>query len=59
MVLSVEIFLGVGAVAGWFVYKALLRFGAWVRATKRQDAGSRAVTDQEIDGALRRVDILR
>ena len=59
MIVSIEIFLGVGAVAGWFAYKALLRIAAWGHAMNQQDANFRAVTDQEIDGALRRVHALQ
>ena len=59
MILSVVIFLLVGTAAGWVGYRALARIAVWGNAMNQQDANFRVVTEQEIDGALHRVQVMR
>ena len=59
MILSIAIFLIVATGAGWLGYRALARIAIWGRAMNQQDANFRAVTEQEIDGALHRIQVLR
>lgn len=49
----------IGLVVGWFGRRIYLRLDEWGKAMNRQDAIVRESTPEEIDGALRRVQVLR
>jgi hypothetical protein len=59
LVLLIASLLLAGTGLGWFAHRAYVRIEAWGRAMNRQDAILRSASDEEIDGALRRVRTLR
>ena len=51
--------LAIGTAIGWYAHRAYARIEKWGRAMNAQDAIFREVTEEDIDGALRRVKVLR
>jgi hypothetical protein len=59
LVLSIASLLLAGTGPGWFAHRAYVRIQAWGRAMNAQDAILLSASDEEIDGALRRVHTFR
>jgi len=58
MLLCVALMLASGGALGWCAHRAYLRMDASGNAMYKQDAIDRSTSEEEIDGALRRMHVL-
>ena len=57
--LYLAVALAVGTIFGWYARRAYLRIEAWGRAINQRDALLHAVTEEDINHALHRVNVVR
>lgn len=59
ILLFVAALLTGGTALGWFAHRAYMRVDAWGHAMNEQDAIFRLASQEEFDGALRRIRVIR